>query len=187
MNPAPDDYYYNYDNFNFYTGEAGDDDYVEQCLDFYTGEYSDCPDEEESESSSGSNNSRKDEEDDDKSDADSYPPEIWCDLVGTLNNKCGEYSLLEIWSYDRERISKLTQQGRKSIALLNILFTFLWDILLRYSSACGRFCVCFVLGSCMLTESKTKHTKPLPQADEQRRTTMYCKKSPCKIGKRIFQ
>ena len=54
-------------------------------------------------------------------DADSYPPEIWCDLVGTLNNKCGEYSLLEIWNYNRERISKLTQQGRNSIALLNIL------------------------------------------------------------------
>ena len=110
---ATDDYYYNYDNFNFYTGEAGEDgdDYVEQCLDFYTGEYSDCPDEEESESSGNRNK----DEDDDKSDADSYPPEIWCDLVGTLNNKCGEYSLLEIWSYDRERISKLTQQGRNSI------------------------------------------------------------------------
>ena len=122
MNPAPDDYYYNYDNFNFYTGEAGgEDDYVEQCLDFYTGEYSDCPEEEES------SNSRKDdeEEDDDKSDADSYPPEIWCDLVGTLNNKCGEYSLLEMWSYDRERISKLTQQGRYSISLLNILIILL--------------------------------------------------------------
>ena len=38
--------------------------------------------------------------------------------------------------------------------------------LLRYSSACGRGFVCFVLGPFPLTGSKTKHTKHLPQADE---------------------
>ena len=37
--------------------------------------------------------------------------------------------------------------------------------ILRLSSACGRFFVCFVLVSCMLTGSKTKHVKHLPQAD----------------------
>ena len=37
---------------------------------------------------------------------------------------------------------------------------------LCYSSACGRDFVCFVVGPCMLTESKTKHTKHLPQTDE---------------------
>ena len=39
-------------------------------------------------------------------------------------------------------------------------------LVLRYSSACGRGFVCFVVGPCTLTESKTKHTKHLPQADE---------------------
>ena len=36
----------------------------------------------------------------------------------------------------------------------------------RYSSACGRCFVCFGLGPCTLTGSKTKHTQHLPQADE---------------------
>ena len=104
--------YYNYDNFNFYTGELNEDQEEEElCFDFYTGDYGQCPDEEVEEQYE-SKNSKKDEEEDRGMgvDADSYPPEIWCDLVGTLNNKCGEYSLLEIWSYDREKIRSLTQQ-----------------------------------------------------------------------------
>ena len=36
----------------------------------------------------------------------------------------------------------------------------------RYSSACGRCFVCFGLGPCTLTGSKTKLTQHLPQADE---------------------
>ena len=36
----------------------------------------------------------------------------------------------------------------------------------RYSSACGRCFVCFGVGPCTLTGSKTKHTQHLPQADE---------------------
>ena len=39
-------------------------------------------------------------------------------------------------------------------------------LVLCYSSACGRCFVCFVVGPCTLTGSKTKHTKHLPQADE---------------------
>jgi hypothetical protein len=50
----------------------------------------------------------KDDDDDD------LPPEVYCDIVETLNDKCGEYSLLEIWNYDEERIKKLSQQGRDS-------------------------------------------------------------------------
>ena len=38
------------------------------------------------------------------------PKDIYCDIVETLEGKCGEYSLLEIWKYDREIISNLTQQ-----------------------------------------------------------------------------
>lgn len=103
--------YDSYDNFNFYTGEVNEDDEEELCFDFYTGDYADCPDEQSEEQEGETQNNKKEEEEEDKGvDADSYPPEIWCDLVGTLNNKCGEYSLLEIWSYDKEKIRSLTQQ-----------------------------------------------------------------------------
>ena len=100
--------YYTYDDFNFYTGEINKDPEEEEfCFDFYTGDYGECPDEEVEEHYENKNNKK---EEDKEVDADSYPPEIWCDLVETLNNKCGEYSLLEIWSYDREKIRSLTQQ-----------------------------------------------------------------------------
>ena len=38
------------------------------------------------------------------------PREIYCDIVETLEEKCGEYSLLEIWKYDKQTISELTNQ-----------------------------------------------------------------------------
>lgn len=38
------------------------------------------------------------------------PPDIYCDLVETLNDKCLETSILEIWNYDYEIISKLTSE-----------------------------------------------------------------------------
>ena len=38
------------------------------------------------------------------------PKEIYCDIVETLEDKCGEYSLLEIWKYDMTIISNLTDQ-----------------------------------------------------------------------------
>ena len=38
------------------------------------------------------------------------PPEIYCDLVNTLNAKCLENSILELWKFDRNRINKLTNE-----------------------------------------------------------------------------
>ena len=49
-----------------------------------------------------------DEEDDDK--VENLPRGIYCDIVETLEEKCGEYSLLELWKYDREVISNLSEQ-----------------------------------------------------------------------------
>ncbi len=64
----------------------------------------DKDEEEESESK------KEDDDDDDPNDLDSLPPEIYCDIVDTLQDKCGEYSLLEIWKYDEDVIRSLTQQ-----------------------------------------------------------------------------
>ena len=98
-----------YDNFNFYTGEFNEEEEEEKlCFNFYTGDYGDCPEEESSATSPSP--AVKVEKEDNGVDADEYPPEIWCDLVGTLNSKCGEYSLLEMWNYDEEKIAALTQQ-----------------------------------------------------------------------------
>ena len=36
--------------------------------------------------------------------------DVYCDLVNTLNEKCLEVSILEIWKFSRRRIEKLTQQ-----------------------------------------------------------------------------
>ena len=41
---------------------------------------------------------------------DKLPPSIYCDLIETLNDKCGEYSILEIWKYERAVIETLTDQ-----------------------------------------------------------------------------
>ena len=38
------------------------------------------------------------------------PKNIYCDIVETLEDKCGEYSLLEMWNYDKTLISNLTNQ-----------------------------------------------------------------------------
>ena len=50
----------------------------------------------------------KDNESDDK--LGNLPKEVYCDIVETLEDKCGEYSLLEIWEYDREVIASLSKQ-----------------------------------------------------------------------------
>ena len=36
--------------------------------------------------------------------------DVYCDLVNTLNEKCLEVSILEIWKFSRRRIEQLTQQ-----------------------------------------------------------------------------
>ena len=48
------------------------------------------------------------EEDDDM--LENLPKEIYCDIVETLEDKCAEFSLLEIWKYERNVISDLAQQ-----------------------------------------------------------------------------
>ena len=47
---------------------------------------------------------------DDEDFVDKLPPSIYCDLIETLSDKCGEYSILEIWKYQRSVIEKLTEQ-----------------------------------------------------------------------------
>ena len=47
---------------------------------------------------------------DDEDFVDKLPPSIYCDLIETLSDKCGEYSILEIWKYERSVIEKLTEQ-----------------------------------------------------------------------------
>lgn len=41
---------------------------------------------------------------------DHLPRDIYCDLVSTLDKRCGELSLLEIWDYDGDIINNLSQQ-----------------------------------------------------------------------------
>ena len=41
---------------------------------------------------------------------DSTTSEIYCDLVNTLNDKCLESSILEIWKFDPKVVEKLTQK-----------------------------------------------------------------------------
>ena len=48
---------------------------------------------------------------DDNSDyLEHLPRDIYCDLVSTLDKRCAELSLLEIWDYDGEIINNLSQQ-----------------------------------------------------------------------------
>ena len=41
---------------------------------------------------------------------DGLPKDIYCALVETLQDICGEFSILEIWNYDPKRIQMLTDQ-----------------------------------------------------------------------------
>eukprot|EP00095_Tigriopus_kingsejongensis_P005354 maker-scaffold34_size539781-snap-gene-1.9 protein:Tk05354 transcript:maker-scaffold34_size539781-snap-gene-1.9-mRNA-1 annotation:"hypothetical protein DAPPUDRAFT_306990" len=41
---------------------------------------------------------------------DTLSPQIYCDLVSTLDEKCLENSLLEIWRYSESRVKRLTQE-----------------------------------------------------------------------------
>ena len=77
---------------------SGDDDYYpdyEEYLNFY-----------------GDGPAAANDEIDDKTEEkiENLPREIYCDIVETLEEKCGEYSLLELWRYDRDVIAKLSEQ-----------------------------------------------------------------------------
>jgi len=54
--------------------------------------------------------SAKNEEAPAESAVDSLPPNIYCDLVTTLNSRCKQSSLLEIWQYKEDLINTATQQ-----------------------------------------------------------------------------
>ena len=47
---------------------------------------------------------------DNSSTLDGLPKDIYCSLVETLQDRCGEFSLLEIWNYDPRRIEMLEDQ-----------------------------------------------------------------------------
>ncbi len=107
-----------YEYFNFYTNEKVEDSPEEKAADegdgddYYGGDFGFTYDYEGSDKNTGSSSSsKKDDEDDDDYDlADELPADVYCDIVDTLNDKCGEYSLLEIWKYDEEVIRGLSQQ-----------------------------------------------------------------------------
>ena len=42
--------------------------------------------------------------------AEALPRDIYCDLIDTLKEKCLEHSILELWKYDKDVISRLTTQ-----------------------------------------------------------------------------
>jgi len=54
--------------------------------------------------------SSNNQETDTSSSLASLPPNIYCDLVTTLNTKCKESSLLEIWKFREDLINTATQQ-----------------------------------------------------------------------------
>ncbi len=124
---SPEEYDAQYlDYFNFYTGEleqavapliAGgpastpssqnaskdDEDYwshYDEYFDFYDGDNS----------TARTTEAPTEDDDDDDDFVSRLPPEVYCDLIETLNDKCGQYSLLELWKYDEDVISRLTYQ-----------------------------------------------------------------------------
>ena len=87
-----------------------DDDYYDVFDDFY-----DYGDESEEGVESEPNNDKaptetKNEEEDRDSFLDGLPSDIYCDLVTTLDKRCYEQSILEIWDFDRDIIFNLTQE-----------------------------------------------------------------------------
>ena len=84
---------------NFSTSETESDEliYYDDYVNFYGSEWS----ESDSDEANKLDNSRT---------LDGLPKDIYCALVETLQDLCGEFSLLEIWSYDPKRIEKLEDQ-----------------------------------------------------------------------------
>jgi Niemann-Pick C1 protein len=96
--------------------QVPDDDKISEVYDDYFNFYgnNNYVDEPESVTTEASKKNKKkgdaDEDDDDDDFVDSLPPDIYCDLIETLNDKCAEYSLLELWRFDEQVIRSLTQQ-----------------------------------------------------------------------------
>ena len=76
------------------------DSYSDSYYGDYYGDYYDDEDYEPSEDEIGGQASL----------AEALPRDIYCDLIDTLKEKCLEHSILELWKYDRDVISRLTTQ-----------------------------------------------------------------------------
>jgi len=91
------------------TTATEDDDY-----DFWAGEYDEYSDYYETsivhERINFRKYGRKRNDSDNEDILDDIPDNIYCDLVETLNEKCIESSLLEIWKYDEELVKTASQQ-----------------------------------------------------------------------------
>ena len=100
-------------NFQVTNGTESYDDYDN----FWSGEYNEYPEDEDDEIVTTverinfikySEQKNKSEEAEDT--LEKIPDNIYCDLVNTLNEKCIQTSLLEIWKYREELINSATQQ-----------------------------------------------------------------------------
>ena len=84
-------------NFSKSVTESEDYMYYDDYINFYGPEWSE-------------NDNDKTSKLDDSSTLDGLPKDIYCALVETLQDLCGEFSLLEIWNYDPKRIEMLEDQ-----------------------------------------------------------------------------
>ena len=91
------------------TSSDEDDDYYDVFDDFY--DYGDESEEgvESEPINDKAPSETKSEEEDRGSFLDGLPSDIYCDLVTTLDKRCYEQSILEIWDFDRDIIFNLTQ------------------------------------------------------------------------------
>ena len=62
----------------------------------------------------------KTKEGDEEDSNGNLPENIYCHLVESLNEKCGQQSLLEIWRYEQQLIETTTNQVRNWKHLIKI-------------------------------------------------------------------
>lgn len=86
------------DNFNFYEGWSDDSEGEKR------------EEEKKKKDTKRKKEEKKEEEEEEDDQQSKLPPEIYCDLINTLNDKCAEFSLLEIWKFDEDVIRSLSQQ-----------------------------------------------------------------------------
>jgi len=96
------------------SGEEEDDDYYDVFDDFYEYEEETESIESEPKAAAEAKSEKKEEEEEEEegekgSFLDGLPSDIYCDLVTTLDKRCYEQSILEIWDFDRDIIFNLTQ------------------------------------------------------------------------------
>ena len=94
----------------FGAGDGGENpwgEYEDDVYD-YLDDYYDDEEEELEEDDDKFKESGEDEEEDEL--LRDLPPEVYCDLVNTLNEKCLESSILEIWKFSEKKVAALTRQ-----------------------------------------------------------------------------